>query len=36
MGEVTVFTPSELLGDMLGCIEGLKNEGLEINIVNVS
>ena len=35
-GEVTVFTPSELLGDMLGCIEGLKDEGLEINIVNIS
>ena len=36
MGEVTVFTPSELLGDMLGCIEGLRNEGLEISIINVT
>jgi hypothetical protein len=35
-GEVTVFTPSELLGDMLGCIEGLRNEGLEISIINVT
>lgn len=35
-GEVTVFTPSELLGDMLGCIEGLMDEGMEINIVNIS
>ena len=35
-GKVTVFTPSELLGDMLGCIEGLRNEGLEISIINVT
>ena len=35
-GEVTVFAPSELLEDILGCIEGLKPEGLEINIVNIS
>ena len=35
-GEVTVFTPSELIGDMLGCIEGLRNEGLEISIINVT
>ncbi|NLX85177.1 MAG: DUF4911 domain-containing protein [Synergistaceae bacterium] len=35
-GEVTVFTPLELLGDMLGCIEGLQHEGLEISIVNVA
>ena len=35
-GEVTVFAPSELLEDILGCIEGLKEEGLEINIVNIS
>ena len=35
-GEVTVFAPSELLGDILGCIEGLQEEGLEINIVNIS
>ena len=35
-GEVTVFTPSELVGDMLGCIEGLRNEGLEISIINVT
>ncbi|NLD06409.1 MAG: DUF4911 domain-containing protein [Synergistaceae bacterium] len=35
-GEVTVFTPSELLGDMLGCIEGLRDEGLDICMINVS
>lgn len=35
-GEVTVFTPSELLTDMLGCIEGLRNEGLDISIMNIS
>lgn len=34
-GQVTIFTPSELLGDMLGCIEGLCDEGLEISIISV-
>jgi hypothetical protein len=29
-GEVTVFTPAELLGDMMECIDGLKSEGLDI------
>ncbi|HPX03375.1 MAG TPA: DUF4911 domain-containing protein [Synergistaceae bacterium] len=34
-GEVTVFTPAELLGDMKECIEGLKSEGLDIVITAI-
>ncbi len=34
-GEVTVFTPAELLGDMMECIEGLKNEGIDIGTISV-
>ncbi|MDD4159949.1 MAG: DUF4911 domain-containing protein [Synergistaceae bacterium] len=35
-GRITVFTPSELLGDMLEFIEGLRKEGLDIDIINIS
>ena len=34
-GEATVFTPSELLEDMLSCIEGLRAEGIEINVTGI-
>ncbi len=35
-GEVTVFTPAELLCDMMECIAGLKNEGIDIRTVNAA
>lgn len=35
-GEVTIFTPTELLKEMLGCIKGLKDEGIEIEIININ
>ncbi len=34
-GEVTVFTPAELLGDMMECIKGLASEGIDIGTISV-